>query len=249
MAYVEDDDNFDPTKAQIGDNPKHKMLMAWKTTDELGTHTIQYHHGSMGFGTTHHNFSMHDSNDQFVGTMGLGADGEIKHIEIHPDARRQGLATKLYKFGHEIHEEIPSIPAPMHSESRTAAGDAWARAVSGDEHLPRLDHVPDEDYRHNRWGSIRETAIPALKAHLNEFHAKMIENGMDSKGMGDAKYHVDSAMEYLTRAHEVGKDHRSYWDHMSNAHQHIDELGDIHSEWYGNMDDHEKLQEHIGRLY
>jgi hypothetical protein len=36
---------------------------------------------------------------------------------------------------------------------------------------------------------------------------------------------------------------------MSNAHEHIDELGDIHSEWYGSMADHEKLQEHIGKLY
>jgi hypothetical protein len=242
-------DSFNPAEAQIGDNPKHKMFMAWKTTDELGTHTVQYHHGSMGFGTSAHNYSMHDSEDQFVGTMGLHHDGTIQHIEIHPEKRRQGLATKLFKFGNEVNEDIPTIPAPQHSESRTASGDAWARAVSEKHSLPTLDHVDESDYRYARWGSLKETAIPQLKSHLNEFHAKMIQNGMDSKGVADSKYHVDSATEYLTRAHEVGKDHRDYFDHMSRAHEHIDELGDIHAEWYGDMEPHEHLQEHIGRLY
>jgi len=240
-------ENYDPTKSQVGDNPNHKQLMAWKTTDDLGTHEVTYHHGSMGFGTSAHNLSMHDSDGNFVATMGLDHTGRIQHIETHPEMRRQGLATKLYKFGHELHDDIPSIPAPTHSESRTGSGNAWAHAVGGD--VPKLNPVDDSDYRERRWGSIRETDIPALKTHLNEFHAKMIENGMDDKGVADSRYHVDSAQEYLTRAHEVGKKHPNYFDHMSNAHEHIDELGDIHSEWYGSMADHEKLQEHIGKLY
>lgn len=242
-------ENYDPTQTQVGDNPKHKQLMAWNTTDELGTHQVHYHHGSMGFGTAEHNLTMHDSKDQLVATMGLGHDGEVKHIEVHPELRRQGLATKLYKFGHELHEDIPSIPAPVHSGSRTTEGHAWASSVSNEDSLPKLDHVPAEDYSYRRWGQLKETAIPQLKSHLNEFHAKMIENGMDSKGVADSRYHVDSAHEYLTRAHEMGKDHRNYSDTMNKAHEHIEELGDIHAEWYGNMDDHDALQDHIGRLY
>jgi GNAT superfamily N-acetyltransferase len=238
-----------PTETQIGDNPKHKMFMAWKTTDDLGTHTIQYHHGAMGFGTSAHNFTMHDSEDNFVGTMGLDHEGTIQHIEVHPELRRQGLATKLYNFGHELNEDIDTIPAPKHSESRTAAGNAWATTVGGDVPKARGGLVDEQDYRHSRWGSLRETDIPKLKSHINEFHAKMMENGMDNKGVADSKFHVDSAHEYLTRAHELGKEHRSYSDTMSKAHEHIDELGDIHQEWYGDMDDHDKLQEHIGKLY
>lgn len=245
---METEGSKNPAEIQIGDNPKHKMFMAWKSEDDLGTHTIQYHHGSMGFGTSAHNFTMHDSDDQFIGTMGLSHDGTIDHIEVHPELRRQGLATKLYNFGHELHGDIPSIPAPKHSETKTEAGQKWANAVGGEE--PEYsDIIPDSQYRHARWGSLREVDIPKFKAHLNEFHAKMMENGMDNKGVADSKFHVDSAMEYLTRAHEMGKEHRSYSDTMSKAHEHIDELGDIHQEWYGDMEDHEKLQEHIGRLY
>lgn len=243
-------DSPDPAKAIIGDNPNHKMLMAWKTTDELGVHTIHYHHGSMGFGTSEHNYTMHDSENQFVATMGLGNYGEIKHIEVHPDLRRQGLATKLYKFGHEIHEDIPSIPAPEHSEQRTSDGHAWAKSVSGESSLPLHDHVPDKAFRHNRWDNLnKNVTIPKLKSHITEFHAKMLENGMDEKGMADARYHVESAQDYLSQAQKSGPDHPDYTDHMSRAHGHIDELGDIHSEWYGDREDHEKLQEHIGKLY
>lgn len=242
------EDSPDPANTQIGDNPKHKMLMAWKSEDELGTHTFHYHHGAMGFGTARHNYSMHDAEGNFVGTMGLDHTGEIQHIEIHPDLRRQGLATKLYNFGHEIHEEIPTIPAPKHSDSRTASGDAWARAVGG-ELPPRESEVEDHDYRSARWPNLRDPSVSKLKEHLNRFHAEMMENGMDSESVGAAKYHVDSAHEYLDRANEMGKGHRNYSDTMNKAHQHIDELTDIHQEWYGDMDKADALHDHIGRLY
>ena len=243
------EEDMNPANTQIGDNPKHKMLMAWRHTDELGTHDIHYHHGSMGFGTAEHNFAMHDSDSQFVATMGLGHDGEIKHIEVHPDLRRQGLATKLYKFGQEIHDTIHTIPAPEHSEQRTSSGQAWAASVSGESSLPVHDHIDDDDFMHRRWDHLKNTTIAQLKSHVNEFHAKMMENGMDEKGLADARYHVNSIHDYLDQANKVGPKHPDYSDHMFYAHGHIDELGDIHSEWYGSMKDHEKLQEHIGKLY
>jgi hypothetical protein len=246
-------ETYDPAKEQIGDNPKHKQFMAWGISHNGQKYVVQYHHGSMGFGNSAHNYGMWEANDKFepgahVGSMSLDHEGALSSIEVHPDRRRQGLATKLYEFGTHINSEISSIPAPKHSEARTESGDAWARSVGGD--LPHSEfRVEDHNFRANRWGSLRDASIPALKSHLTEFHAKMIENGMDDKGVADSKYHVDSAQEYLTRAHEMGKDHRNYFDTMSKVHEHIDELGDIHSEWYGNMDDHERLQDHIGRLY
>ena len=219
--------------------------MAWNDTDERGTHFIQYHHGSMGFGTSAHNFSMHEG-DSFIGTMGLAHDGTINHIEIHPERRRQGLATKLLKFGQDIHNEIDTIPAPKHSDTRTAEGDAWAQHHGAE---PATIPVAKEDYRHARWTSLRDPAIPELKSHLNEFHAKMMGYPLTSKAMGDAKFHVDSAHEYLTRAAEVGKEHPSYFDHVNNAHKEIEELGYIHEEHGGNMDDHQMLNDHIEKIY
>jgi len=247
------DESYDPATTQVGDNPKHKQLMAWGTQHNGQNYRVQYHHGSLGVGTADHNYGLWEADDKykagaFVGTMGLHDDGTISHIEIHPEKRRLGLATKLYKFGHDLSEEIPSIPAPKHSESRTASGDAWAHAVGGS--MPEAHtHVETHNYRSNRWQSLRDPSIPALKSHLNEFHAKLLENGVDDEGTASARFHVDSAHDYLDQAAKVGKDHPSYNDHMYKAHDHIDELGEIHADWGHDMQDHEKLQEHIGKLY
>ena len=247
------DESYNPATEQVGDNPKHKQLMAWGTSHNGQKYRVQYHHGSMGFGTSDHNYGMWEADEGhkaggFVGTMGLDHDGRIQHIEIHPEKRRQGLATKLYKFGHDISGEIPSIPAPKHSEARTESGDSWAHAVGGE--VPHSEvRIEDHNYRSNRWKSLRDTSIPAFKSHLNEFHAKLLENGVDDEGTANARFHVDSAHDYLDQAAKVGKDHPSYNDHMYKAHDHIDELGEIHADWGHDMQDHEKLQEHIGKLY
>jgi hypothetical protein len=190
---------------------------------------------------------MHEG-DTFVGTMGLDHDGRIQHIETHPEKRRLGLATKMYKLAQEVHGDIPSIPAPQHSQSRTDSGDAWAKKVGGEVPVRRT-HVMDTEYTHARWPSLRSTDISGVKAHLNEFHAKMLENGLDRKNLSEARFHVDSAHEYLSQAEKVGKDHSSYSDHVGKAHEHIHELGYIHEDSYGSMADHDSLQEHISKLY
>ena len=238
-------ENYNPAEAQVGTNPRHKQLMAWRVNDSTGSHDIQYHHGSVGFGTSMHNYSMHEG-DHFVGTMGLAKDGTIQHIEIHPEKRRQGLATKLLKFGHEIHSEIDSIPAPKHSEARTAEGDAWAQKMGAE---PATIPVSREDYRQHRWGNLNDPSVPKLMSHLHEFHAKMSNSLSDSTARGDALFHTNSAIEYLTRAGSVGREHPMYFDHMNNAHKHIDELGYIAEDHGVHLDDHYALNDHITRLY
>lgn len=230
-----------PANIQVGEHPKHKAVMAWRD----GEHELHYHHGSLGFGTSPHNYTMHHE-DTFVGTMGLDKDGRIQHIEVHPERRRQGLATKMLRMGNEIHEDIDSIPAPQHSDSRTEEGDAWAKAQGAE---PAFERVHREDYRSARWTSLRDPDFPKLKSHLNEFHSKMIANGLDNKGMGDAKFHVDSAHDYLDTASNLGKKHSNYFDTMNNAHHHIEELGYIHEDHYGDMEHHEALMDHMDRMY
>lgn len=243
----------DPTKIQMGDNPKHKMFMSWGIKHNGQNYVVQYHHGSMGFGSAEHNYGMWEANDKFeagahVGLMALHHDGEISSIEIHPEKRRQGLATKLYTFGHDLHNDIDSIPAPQHSEARTESGDAWAKSVGGE--VPHSAfHVEDHNFRANRWTSMRDVTIPALKAHINEFHAKMMENGMDDEGHELARHHVESAHDYLDSAAKVGPKHPDYSTYMEKAHDDIDELGHVNEEWYGDQGAHERLQEHIGKLY
>ena len=181
--------------------------------------------------------------------MGLSNSGRIEFIETHPDLRRQGLATKLHAVVADLATEIPGIPTPKHSDSRTPSGDAWARSV--DPNAPANTRpVSDWDYRHSLdWVRNRSTAMHALKSHVNEFHAKMMENGLGDEDMARARDIVDSIHYHLDAANKLPEEHKDFTHHMERAHSEIDELGDIHEDNYGNMDDHERLQEHISRMY
>ena len=50
----------------------------------------------------------------------------VSDIHVHPDHRRQGVASELYRRASEF------SGAPLgHSPERTESGDAWARGVGG----------------------------------------------------------------------------------------------------------------------
>jgi GNAT superfamily N-acetyltransferase len=242
----------DPSKAQVGDDPNHKMFMAWKVDDEDGSpeYTVHYHHGRMGFGTSAHNYMMH-INDNFVGTMGLDEKGRIQHIETHPEMRRQGLATKLYKFATEIHGDIPSIPAPVHSGTRTPEGDKWARAVGGDWESQDSHIIPTSQYRHSRWDPIAPPTVPKLKEHVNEFVAKSHAAGLDDEVTAHVMRLHDKIKFNLDQAehHEAGSDEQAHY--LSEAHGHIDEMGEhVNDITHGELEhEHERLQQHVSSLY
>lgn len=140
-----------PAEEPVGDNPKHKMVMAWKVKDELGEHEINYYHGSSGLGSSHHNYAMFEG-DHVVGSMGMDAKGRIQHIEVHPDRRRMGLASKMLKVGQDIHKEIESIPAPTHSDTRTKSGEAWAKSMGA---KPAKSKVSEEEFKSRRWTPLQ----------------------------------------------------------------------------------------------
>ena len=57
----------------------------------------------------------------------------VRNIEVDPAARRQGVATMLWKKAQEANLN------PAHSKQRSAEGDAWARKVGGE--LPKRGQV------------------------------------------------------------------------------------------------------------
>jgi len=236
----------DPTKTVVGDNPDHKMLMAWKADDALGEHTVYYHHGSMGFGRHEHNYMMHDADDHQVGVMGLNDEGKIMQIETHPELRRQGLATKLYNFAKDVNKDVSSIPRPKHSSSRTELGDAWARGVS--KNVPENEH-PTDEFRNMNWKSLRGTSISDFKSHLNEFHAKLMGNVFHPDAEKEARFHFDSAHDYLDQAAKHPRTSDKYFEHMNKAEGNLHELGELHDDHLGNMEDHEVLMRHFGKVW
>lgn len=69
------------------------------------------------------------------GWMQWRADtGEMQHILVTSDSRRQGVATTLWNRAQRLAEER-GITAPQHSPVRTREGNAWAKKVGGD--LPK----------------------------------------------------------------------------------------------------------------
>jgi GNAT superfamily N-acetyltransferase len=72
--------------------------------------------------------------NQGLASMSLDHDGTVNALEVHPDYRRQGLATKLWSMATEHAKTSKAergwdIPEPKHSTMRTPEGDAWARST------------------------------------------------------------------------------------------------------------------------
>src|SRR6185437_9187997 len=76
-----------------------------------------------------------------VGSIQWLPDGRIRDVEVHPDFRRRGIATELYRRASEItpgliHSDKPS-PDGQAVLSRTASGsdgDRWVTCAQGHEH-------------------------------------------------------------------------------------------------------------------
>jgi ribosomal protein S18 acetylase RimI-like enzyme len=68
-------------------------------------------------------------NDQLVGYLELkdprpGLEGHlISHIEVHPELRRRGIATALFKAAKN------NGINPIHAIDKTPEGDVWSKAV------------------------------------------------------------------------------------------------------------------------
>ena len=86
------------------------------------------------------------------GRLILGKEGRVDAVETHPELRRQGIATELWNTAKELHENMPGVPKPTHSGSRTTSGTKWAKAVGGE--VPKLDGgrvVSQRQFRGVRW--------------------------------------------------------------------------------------------------
>jgi len=65
-----------------------------------------------------------------VGTLRWNAvDGDVEHIGVVPDYRRQGVATGMWKYA----QGQQGVQSPRHApaDERSADGKAWAKSVKG----------------------------------------------------------------------------------------------------------------------
>jgi GNAT superfamily N-acetyltransferase len=119
---------------------------AFQVTD--GEHTL-IHMPNVGAGISHMWNMWHDPTDKMVGSMHQHKDGAVSSVEVHPEHRRKGLATKMWNMVSDLSKQDESIPAPKHSSSRTASGDKFAKAVGGE--VPKRTVISQRQFNPTRW--------------------------------------------------------------------------------------------------
>lgn len=110
------------------------------TPDALSTLQFNYQPADYGKPTRHqdmYNNTLSASISDSFGTTHVGdmswddRSGEIVGLYVAPGFRRKGIATKLYSKADDYYYDPPNEKWVKHSEHRTKAGDAWAKAVGG----------------------------------------------------------------------------------------------------------------------
>lgn len=98
--------------------------------DKVGQGAVYAHSGST---LRTHEGKPYRNTDNVVGKLVWGmqhaygdsehsAPHEIDEVWVHPDYRRQGIATAMHGFAQSVASEV------RHSDKRTEKGDAWAQA-------------------------------------------------------------------------------------------------------------------------
>ena len=84
---------------------------------------------------TYHELHLRDEDGDQVGRLEWSKrTGKILAVDVTQEFRRQGLATALLGHARRLSAKY-GIKAPVHSNDRTDAGEAWARSLG--ERLPK----------------------------------------------------------------------------------------------------------------
>jgi GNAT superfamily N-acetyltransferase len=92
-------------------------------------------------GAEHRVQALHAQTNEVMGQMTWwGQDnpvpGEIDKIDVEERFRRQGVATQMLEEARRVSGVDGNVPYPVHSTTRTAEGEAWAKST-GDKLPPR----------------------------------------------------------------------------------------------------------------
>jgi len=79
-----------------------------------------------------------------VGELGLDKFGPAKlsWITVHPDWRRKGVATAMWRHANDLHSQGILEKKPEMSDFRTVAGDNWAKSLGED--IPENRMSPEQ---------------------------------------------------------------------------------------------------------
>jgi GNAT superfamily N-acetyltransferase len=96
-------------------------------------------------GPVNHVITARTSDGKRVGELGLhkfGSTASISWITVHPDWRRKGIATAMWKHANDLHNQGILEKKPEMSGFRTIDGDNWAKSLGED--IPENRTPPEE---------------------------------------------------------------------------------------------------------
>ena len=108
-------------------HPDKPHSAAWQS----GEHKIEYH-PNLTRQHPHFYLMSEAQTGKPVSNMALDHEGKVLAVETDPKKRRQGLATKLWNEAQQHSKDMPGVPEPKHSRTRTRSGEAWAKKVGGE---------------------------------------------------------------------------------------------------------------------
>ena len=91
-------------------------------------HVVLDHHN----GELSHTITAYTDRGNNAGSMEWSkSSGQIEDLLVHPEARRQGVASHMWDFAKQTAQEL-GLKEPKHSPTRTKEGDLWAPTVGGE---------------------------------------------------------------------------------------------------------------------
>ena len=89
---------------------------------------------------TRHRVVAEEGSD-YVGELEWFSRGNnhISNIFVEPNHRRQGIATDMWNYAHEVAKTTRGVQPPRHSPDRTDDGDAWAKSTG--KRVPKRQHT------------------------------------------------------------------------------------------------------------
>ena len=99
----------------------------------------------IGKETRHKVFAENDTGD-YVGNLEWYSKGNnhISDIFVEANHRRQGVATGMFNYAHDVAKTTRGVQPPKHAPDRTDEGDAWAKSTK--KRVPKRQHM---DTTHN----------------------------------------------------------------------------------------------------
>jgi GNAT superfamily N-acetyltransferase len=95
-------------------------------SDDPYTYTVTPAHANP-FDETHV-IGLHQD-DKHLGTMRINPGGDVNWVEVKPQYRRQGHATRLWGAAKYLSQQFDNFPEPKHSWAQTPEGKKWAKSV------------------------------------------------------------------------------------------------------------------------